>query len=131
MPATIEITEFDRGNVFLSFGDIEAVDPPNIIKGGKGLYQTSGDGTNAQAADGCDSDGCCKLVRKKADQQWGLTKDYGTKMNGSKESEWRKILCRNRRIREIDADHELKLRDNDAGGRVHKFRKRTRFLAKQ
>lgn len=48
MPATIEITEFDRGNVFLSFGDIETVDPPNIIKGGKGLYQTSGDGTNAQ-----------------------------------------------------------------------------------
>ena len=33
MPATIEITDFDRGNIFLSFGDIEAVDPPNIIKG--------------------------------------------------------------------------------------------------
>lgn len=33
MLATLEITHFNKGNFFLSFGDIESIDPPSITKG--------------------------------------------------------------------------------------------------
>lgn len=33
MPSTIKITDFNRGNIFLNFGDIENIDPPSSTKG--------------------------------------------------------------------------------------------------
>ena len=33
IPTTTEITDFNRGNFFLIFGDIEPMDPPSIFKG--------------------------------------------------------------------------------------------------
>lgn len=33
MPSTIEIIDVNRRNIFLNFGDIEVMDPPNITKG--------------------------------------------------------------------------------------------------
>ena len=34
IPAIIVITDFNRGNIFLNFGDIESLDSPSILKGG-------------------------------------------------------------------------------------------------
>lgn len=33
MPLAIEIIDVNKGNIFLNFGDIEIMDPPNITKG--------------------------------------------------------------------------------------------------
>lgn len=33
MPSTIEITDFNRGNIFLNFGDIESSNQPSSIRG--------------------------------------------------------------------------------------------------
>lgn len=33
MPSTIEIINHNRGNIFLNFGDTEALDPPTITTG--------------------------------------------------------------------------------------------------